>query len=449
MAIVPSSPFTITVVEGFDPSALLLWDKQTSVIRTSDSLDAALATAQSNDEGTGSGWTQVKAENGGANPWVANPPLDGELTPTRGAAGWIYTVDPQDVAEFAGVIPGFAPRAYCFEGWMAAYGNQGDYYLRFGVGDGVDEQVPGDVWFQFWYFCETSPTWNHDYGHPKFIYPNRGSYPAQAPNYDWLVTRHWRPSMPWARGVQNPENQNDHGERYCNFRHSGVLNGVPVMSYLNDYAQSDPGVASQIGQSYQGTPRLGAFETGRWTCMRLHLNSSQAAQQGNRCQLECYVRAYGSADWLLVSRWTHNRPPEPVDPDNGSVPFQYQLDGASNGYGHKQFVTPANTDATGLGQPAWAPGTAYTQGNIVVSQANPRGGNREYVCTAAGTSGTTEPNWNDAVDATTSDGSASWTTRRIFPQNQRYFLSDIAMVAGPDSNGPGAAALPDHRNYGY
>jgi hypothetical protein len=93
--------------------------------------------------------------------------------------------------------------------------------------------------------------------------------------------------------------------------------------------------------------------------------------------------------------------------------------------------------------------TAYSVGDVVVELGTPRVANKEYECSTAGTSGASEPAWDRTNGAATSDGSVVWTARRIFAQNQRYFLSDIIMLAGIDSGGPGAGVLPDHANYGY
>ena len=60
----------------------------------------------------------------------------------------------------------------------------------------------------------------------------------------------------------------------------------------------------------------------------------------------------------------------------------------------------------------WAASTAYALGGIV----KPTGGYSGcvYECTAAGTSGTTEPTWPTGDGATVSDNTVTWTCRRFW-----------------------------------
>ena len=64
-------------------------------------------------------------------------------------------------------------------------------------------------------------------------------------------------------------------------------------------------------------------------------------------------------------------------------------------------------------KPTWAASTAYAVGDYVMpTQANMNGW--YFECTTAGTSGTTEPTWPDALNATVDDGTVVWTASGQF-----------------------------------
>src|SRR5271169_6811667 len=70
----------------------------------------------------------------------------------------------------------------------------------------------------------------------------------------------------------------------------------------------------------------------------------------------------------------------------------------------------------------WSPGTAYTLSSstdpptvVLPTEANRNG--YQYICTGAGTSGTTEPVWPTTVGSPVSDGSVTWTFSGPTPPN--------------------------------
>ena len=71
----------------------------------------------------------------------------------------------------------------------------------------------------------------------------------------------------------------------------------------------------------------------------------------------------------------------------------------------------------------WSPGTAYTSGTAPPTVVLPTEANRngyQYICSVAGTSGATEPTWNNAttIGATISgDGGVTWTNGGLIPPN--------------------------------
>ncbi|MCA9621367.1 MAG: hypothetical protein KC731_20235 [Myxococcales bacterium] len=317
---------------SFDPSQLLLWDTQPNAIDPNDAdpLSALQANAPS--------WSGIKTMNGVIT-WTSPPPPLGSLDCTAAltqppgvgsgshAHGFIYTVEPGDIAEHGGVIPGFDARAYVFESWAGSCSGQEDWFLQWGDGGGPVGQLPGDVWFQFWYFQESDPAFNHDFGHPKFIYPTRATYPAQPEMHDWLLSRNWLPGLPSCE-------PNAGGARYVNFKQAAIMSFPSSCGLANN--------VSDIGQSLTSRP----MATGVWQSWRIHMNASEAAQSEGRALVEAYVRNHGEVDFTLVTRFRQGQEAEPV-PSGENISFDWGLDGVTNGYGHKIFRTPANVSSVG------------------------------------------------------------------------------------------------------
>jgi hypothetical protein len=97
----------------------------------------------------------------------------------------------------------------------------------------------------------------------------------------------------------------------------------------------------------------------------------------------------------------------------GSVQFVYQLqitDYAANPLTIQELGLFGNTGgvtlpaAIGTANPAWAASHAYSVGNLIVDSNN-----NIQRCTTAGTSGTAAPTWATAINATTTDGTVTWT----------------------------------------
>lgn len=420
---------------GFDPSGLILWDKQANTISPDDSDATTVATLQANSAVTGASggraWTGAKTWNGDY-PWSASPPNDGEIDPLGiggESCGYIYTVNPGDVAAFGGVIPGFVARAYAIEGWMAACAGQGDYYLDWG---GVAGCLPGDIWMQFWYLQESAP-WNLQSHHNgKLIYACRGPYGCAAIDYDWMIGRTFAHGEPFGTDPGTPW-----PDKFLSFRHSGVIDGNPIMQY----PKGGSDIWSYIGQSSLAK----TLGPGGWRCVRLHMNTSEAAQLGGYSTLEAWIRSYGEPSFTKIAGWVNGQSPDP-DIDSGAYDLSYYLNGAAYGYGHGRVIIPANTDATGLFTP-WAPLTSYN-GQSVIAMTSPQV-NRLFTNTIAGTSGASEPSWNNTLGSTTVDGSIEWVCEKIFATNNRFFLSDIAWAKGTDNGGPGVSSLPTFAHYGY
>ncbi|MBC8868683.1 MAG: hypothetical protein H8E44_04670 [Planctomycetes bacterium] len=98
--------------------------------------------------------------------------------------GYLYTVD--RIPGYAGPFPGRnSKRVLAIEARSKTFNNQTDFYLQYGNGRGPADQIPGDVWFQFWLYVNyhDDPQDREDqlsgFGGGKFIYPSvDGNYPT-------------------------------------------------------------------------------------------------------------------------------------------------------------------------------------------------------------------------------------------------------------------------------
>jgi len=98
--------------------------------------------------------------------------------------GYLYTVD--RIPGYAGPFPGRnSKRVLAIEARSKTFHNQTDFYLQYGNGRGPADQIPGNVWFQFWLYVNyyDDPQDREDqlsgFGGGKFIYPSvDGNYPT-------------------------------------------------------------------------------------------------------------------------------------------------------------------------------------------------------------------------------------------------------------------------------
>lgn len=80
--------------------------------------------------------------------------------------------------------------------------------------------------------------------------------------------------------------------------------------------------------------------------------------------------------------------------------------------GHDPIVrTTGNFSLLQQSITAWAASTSYSVGDV--RRATSGNQTLYFHCTTAGTSGGTEPSWNTTIGGTTSDGTVTWTTRKM------------------------------------
>lgn len=86
-------------------------------------------------------------------------------------------------------------------------------------------------------------------------------------------------------------------------------------------------------------------------------------------------------------------------------------------------------------QQVWTASTAYTVGQSVFKIIS--GVYYLFRCTTAGTSGTSEPTWDNRITFTTNDGTAVWTCG---PNTAQYFTlaaNESITITEPNLNGQG------------
>ena len=215
------------------------------------------------------GWSGGKAEN---------------LTGGSGK-GYIYTTN--TIPGYSGPLPGKnSSHVLAIEGRPSTFGIQTDFYLQFG-GD-FDNQVPADVWFQYWVYTNDydDPTNQNDqmsrFGpHPKFIYPTKGGYPSN--NGLWILYSDKNSKAPFS---------NDLGE-----------NSSEYYMYLQDYEDirytTSNGVIDKIGQ----TDLSDHIVPNRWTLVKIHIDTSTVNPR-----YEQWMKPMGG-QWLKVAEYIQGQTP--------------------------------------------------------------------------------------------------------------------------------------------
>ncbi len=216
------------------------------------------------------GWNGGKAEN----------------LPAGSGKGYIYTTT--SIPGYSGPFPGKdSTRVLALEGRPSTFGFQTDFYLQFG-GD-FDNQVPADVWFQYWIYTNDydDPTDQNDqmsrFGpHPKFIYPTRGGYPSN--NSLWILYSSNNSKAPFS---------NDLGS-----------NSEEFYFYLADpedinYQQSNGSSSWKIGQ----TDISDHIIPNRWTLVKIHIDTSTT-----RPRYEQWMKPMGG-QWRKVAEHIQGQTP--------------------------------------------------------------------------------------------------------------------------------------------
>jgi hypothetical protein len=195
-------------------------------------------------------WSGVKSEN------------------SRGAGlGYLYTVD--RIPGYTGPFPGRnSKRVLAMEGRPKTFSNQTDFYLQYGSARGPADQIPGNVWFQFWLYLNhhDDPKDKEDqiseFGRGfKFIYPSvDGEYPTHPA---WLFTL----------GTSSHVSLKDREKPfYAEVPSHDLLLSLPTESGA-EITKAAPWDRWKLGQTSMDE----RIVANRWTLVKLHMDTSTAS----------------------------------------------------------------------------------------------------------------------------------------------------------------------------
>lgn len=237
--------------------------------------------------------------------------VKGENLPNNSGKGFLYTVN--QIPGYSGSFPGRnSNTVLAMESLPASLGMQTDYYLQFGSGQ-VANEVPGNVWFQFWIYPNhyDDPTNQNDQlslfeNRFKFIYPCDGGYPCQDGSIKWLTTLGFTTGEPYWANQDNTE--------------LFITTMDPYATEVN-YELAPPYDAHKIGQtdvSENITPN-------RWTLVKIHYDTTTVSGT-----FEAWMKPMGG-EWVKVAEWIDGVTPN----------FSWRLNEIG---GHRLFRMPTTVD---------------------------------------------------------------------------------------------------------
>lgn len=231
------------------------------------------------------GWTWAKAIN----------------LPYGSHNGYLYTVD--SIPGYSGPFPGRdSNRVLGIEARPATLGSQTDFYLQYGDGNGSNETVPGNIWYQFWLYTNDSGNQRSRFSaRDKFIYPCTTPYPCQNLQYLLMAGNGANPPY-WTDELPGPGGP----ERYL----------MVYDDHITPQMLLDDGTQAKLGHNlntYHLVPN-------QWQLVKLHFDTS--TPQGT---YEAWIKPLGG-DFIKVAEW--------ISGQNG---FAWNI---SNPGGHKLFRMP-------------------------------------------------------------------------------------------------------------
>jgi hypothetical protein len=279
---------------GAAPGALLLFDDFEYVVEREAGNVADFQAA---------GWSGAKA-----------------INLTGGYNGYLYTVDAVD--GFVGGFPGQASsRVLAVESRAETLGSQADFYLQYG--DPEDpasaDALPGNVWFQFWIYSNSTAAEPSQLGGGKFIYPCNAAYPCNTGK--WIFEMGANTYLPhWLTPSGDPTD----GDVYVRSSDNqvGVVDYLPAEDY-NQWKLGQTNVDEHITAN-------------RWTLVKIHYDTS-----GPNGSFETWMRAPGG-QWTKVCDWVAG-----VTAD-----FVWTLSSEERG-GHRAFRMPTTLGGNEVRYDVW------------------------------------------------------------------------------------------------
>mgnify|MGYP000036673414 CR=1 FL=1 len=192
----------------------------------------------------------------------------------RNAAGYLYTVD--RIPGYEGKFPGRdSKRVLAIEGRPGTFKTQTDFYLQLGDARGTADQIPGNVWFQFWiylnYYADPQDKEDQLSGvtDGKWLYPSPdGFYPTYPRR---LFTIH-HSSHVWPKGEEKPRHYEAQSYQEILLQTEGLNPGRPPVPLANikKAPQWDRWKMKQTNIDTR-------IVANRWTLVRLHLDTSSTS----------------------------------------------------------------------------------------------------------------------------------------------------------------------------
>jgi len=220
-------------------------------------------------------------------PWNGVKSINSSM---RRGCGYIYTVT--SIPGFNGRFPGAnSNRVLCMEflpatmncdvgdGWL-----QTDCYLSFGSEASPENNIPSDVWIQFWIYLQRYGNQISRFNDGKWLYPSKtGSYPAQSmTGLDWLVVFSENSHLP-----------------YWETAPPGSSYWTNIASNAN-YAP-EPDNAWKLGHNM--APNTGRIPLNTWTLVKMHLDT-----RGPQGVWEQWHKTIGGS-FVKVMEWRGNVTP--------------------------------------------------------------------------------------------------------------------------------------------
>lgn len=207
-------------------------------------------------------------------PWSKSETWD------EGASGYIYTTTTID--GHSEPFPGFgSSRVLALEARNGTFGGQTDFYLEIGDATGSTEQIPGNVWLQFWVLLNhAGEEQSLIYSNEKFLYPCRAEYPCH--DLRWLVTFGVNSYQPFNESLGMSSGDGAFIANIADTTNAEIIN--PPAPEWDRWKLGHTDTSERIVSN-------------RWTLVRIHFDTSTTSGR-----YEAWMRGYGGA-WVQIARW--------------------------------------------------------------------------------------------------------------------------------------------------
>lgn len=215
-----------------------------------------------------------------AHGWTHAKSLDSN---NPGARGYLYTVD--RIPGYSGIFPGRnSRRALALEALPSSLAGQTDFYLQLGRSDGGTEQIPGNVWFQFWIYVNyyDDPA-NHEDQLSNFSNRNKFLYPCSDTYYPCTPDTGQRWHFLSGAGACKGGVSTGAGEQY-------------ICTWETDLVKIAGAAPENAWKMYQSNTSM-RWRPNQWILTKLHFDTS-----GPTGTYEAWMRPM-NGDWVKVAEW--------------------------------------------------------------------------------------------------------------------------------------------------